>query len=106
VWEKYYSTKETYGALVTRPLTDSAAELSPQFWHNVTVILEDDNVEFQAYNARKTRGYHPPTCTGTCKEVEIYQLRSPQSQFNCVNGAVNVPIGKKRDVWVLSGGLS
>jgi len=46
VWEKYYSAKETYGALVTPPLTDSAAELSLQFWHNVTVILEDDNVEF------------------------------------------------------------
>ena len=106
VWEKYYSTKEAYGALVTSPLTDPTAELGPQFWPNVTIVLEDDGIEFQAYNTRKTRGHNPPTCTGTCKEVEICQLRSPQSQFNCVNGAVNVPISKKRDVWVLSGGLS
>ena len=34
----------------------------------------------------------------TCKEVEVCQLRSPQSQFNCVNGAVNVPATEKRDV--------
>jgi sphingomyelin phosphodiesterase len=56
VWEKYYSAKEAYGALVTPPLTDPTAELSPQFWHNVTIVPEEDDVEFQAYNARKTRG--------------------------------------------------
>jgi sphingomyelin phosphodiesterase len=92
--------KKKYGTIVTTPLTNATAKLCPQFRHNVTAILEDDDVEFQAYNARKTRGYNPPTCTGTCKEVETCQLRTPQSQFDCVNAAVNVPASKKRDLWV------
>jgi sphingomyelin phosphodiesterase len=78
-------------------LTDPAAELSPAFWHNVTEVFINDDAAFQEYNARKTRGWKPPLCTGTCKRVEICQLRSPQSQYNCVNGAVNIPVSKKRD---------
>jgi sphingomyelin phosphodiesterase len=96
IWTHYYSAKSTYGSLLTPPFTDATAELSPAFWHNVTVLMETDDSVFQDYNVRKTRGWEPPACTGVCKETEICQLRSPQSQFNCINTAVNVPTTKKK----------
>ncbi|KAF4637428.1 hypothetical protein G7Y89_g661 [Cudoniella acicularis] len=47
VWTKYYSAKETYGPLVTPPLTDPTAELTPAFWHNFKSQLgkEFENLE-------------------------------------------------------------
>ncbi|GJC87239.1 sphingomyelin phosphodiesterase [Colletotrichum liriopes] len=51
VWEKYYSAKEVYGALID-PFISPSAELSPALWHNVTVALEKDTAAFDAYWAR------------------------------------------------------
>jgi sphingomyelin phosphodiesterase len=82
-WEKYYSAKETYGPLVTPPLTDPAAELTAAFWHNVTAVFDSNDAQFQAYYSRKSRGYNPSSCTGTCKTNEICQIRAAQSQYNC-----------------------
>ncbi|KAF2092753.1 sphingomyelin phosphodiesterase [Rhizodiscina lignyota] len=88
-WEKYYGFKETYGPLVSPPYTDPSAELTGAFMHNVTEVFVKDDAQFQAYNARKTRGFGVTPCTGDCKYMEICQLRSPQSQFNCIGNAVN-----------------
>ncbi|KAJ5884215.1 acid sphingomyelinase [Penicillium tannophilum] len=83
-WEKYYSAKEAYGSLLSPPVTDSAAELTPAFWHNVTALFESDDSVFQDYVARKSRGWDYSSCTGTCKTDEICQLRAAESQYNCV----------------------
>lgn len=81
-WEKLYSVKEAYGNLVTPPLTDMAAELTPEFWHNLTVLFENDDELYQTWYARRVRDYTYDTCTGTCKTNSICQLRASQSQYN------------------------
>ncbi|PWY91733.1 acid sphingomyelinase [Aspergillus sclerotioniger CBS 115572] len=95
-WEKYYSAKEAYGSLLDPPVTDSAAELTPAFWHNVTVLLENDDSVFQDYYARKRRGWDVSECTGDCKTDEICQLRAAESQYNCVEITPGINF-KKRD---------
>ena len=79
-WEVLYSVKDTYGSLLG--VTDMAAELTPAFWHNVTVLFESNDTVFQEYISRKSRGYDTSACTGTCKTSEICQLRAAQSQYN------------------------
>ncbi|OBT92828.1 hypothetical protein VE01_09047 [Pseudogymnoascus verrucosus] len=92
-WEVLYSVKDTYGRLLG--ITDTAAELTPAFWHNLTALFETDDAVFQAYIGRKTRDYATSTCTGTCKTGEICQLRAAQSQYNCAT--VKPGINFKRD---------
>ena len=81
VWSKYTSAKETYGQLVG--LTDPSSELTPAFWHNVTNAFETDDDAFQAYFARKSRGWDNSTCTDDCKKDELCQLRAAEAQYNC-----------------------
>ncbi|EME83863.1 uncharacterized protein MYCFIDRAFT_44398 [Pseudocercospora fijiensis CIRAD86] len=81
MWSKYASAKETYGQLVG--LTDPSSELTPAFWHNVTEAFESDDDAFQAYFARKSRGWDNSTCTGDCKKDEICQIRAAEAQYNC-----------------------
>jgi sphingomyelin phosphodiesterase len=83
-WQKYYSIKETYGSLLSPPVTDSASELTPAFWHNVTALFDSDDSVFQDYIARKSRGWDVSSCTGDCKTSEICQLRAAEAQYNCV----------------------
>lgn len=89
VWEEYYSVKAAYGALLDPPYTDPAAELTPAFWHNVSVLFEGNDTVFQEYYARKTRGWDVSTCgdDDSCKADEICQMRSSQSQYACLDGA-------------------
>lgn len=94
-WEKLYSVKETYGALLSPPVTDSSAELTPSFWHNLTVLFENNDAVYQAWYARRGRDYSDATCTGDCKTSSICQLRASQSQYNCVT--VSPGINFKRD---------
>lgn len=82
VWEVLYSAKEAYGSLLTPPVTDAAAELTPAFWHNVTTLFENDDDVFQTYYLRKSRDYDTATCTDDCKTEEICSLRASQSQYN------------------------
>ncbi|KAL1967104.1 hypothetical protein VTN77DRAFT_3628 [Rasamsonia byssochlamydoides] len=98
VWEKYYSVKEVYGPLVTPPLTDPLAELTPAFWHNLTEVLATNTTAFDEYYARKSRGYNVASCTGTCQTDEICQLRAAQSQYNCVGVTPGVDFKRKRGV--------
>ncbi|AEO67682.1 uncharacterized protein THITE_2116556 [Thermothielavioides terrestris NRRL 8126] len=85
VWKKYYSAKAAYGPLVQPPVAadDAAAELSPAFWHNVTAALAADQAAFDAYYARKSRGWAVSACTGDCVTNEICALRAARSQDNC-----------------------
>nr|POE49207.1 sphingomyelin phosphodiesterase 1 [Quercus suber] len=83
VWTKYYSAKAAYGSLLSPPITDPAAELSPAFWHNVTKVFEANDTAFQQYYIRQSRGYKNATCTGTCKTQQICGLRAFDAEYNC-----------------------
>jgi sphingomyelin phosphodiesterase len=95
VWTEYYSAKATYGALLTPPLTDPTAELTPAFWHNVTQVFETDDPAFQDYHARKSRGFDVVACTGSCKTTEICGLRAANSQYNCATVTPGLHFSKR-----------
>lgn len=97
VWTKYYSAKEAYGSLLTPPVTDSGAELTAAFWHNVTALLDSNDTAFEAYLARKSRGWSPETCTGSCKTEEICALRAARSQDNCYEPVLGVNFNKRSE---------
>lgn len=98
VWTKYYSAKETYGAIVNPPVTDANAELTPAFWHNVTDALQASDAQFNAYIARKSRGWQPASCTGDCKTNELCQLRAARGQDNCFVPKVGLHLDKRSGV--------
>lgn len=81
-WKKSYSAKETFGALLEIPIS-ADAELTPAFWHNVTVALEENPTAFEAYWSRRTRGWNVPECDEACRKAEICQLQAARSQDNC-----------------------
>lgn len=95
VWTKYYSAKEAYGPLVSPPVTEPSAELSPAFWHNVTLALAADQSAFDAYYARKSRGWDVASCTGECAVLEICELQSGRAQDNCVTPTPGVHFSKR-----------
>jgi sphingomyelin phosphodiesterase len=105
VWAKYYSAAETYGPLVSPPLAaaDPAVELSPAFWHNVTVALAADQAAFDGYYSRKSRGWDVGACTGSCMTGEICQLRAARSENNCFVPTPGINFGK-RDLAATAGG--
>lgn len=96
VWKKYYSAKESYGALVSPPIK-SEAELTPAFWHNVTTAFESNATIFDEYVLRKSRGWITKKCEGDCKDKEICQLRAGRSQDNCFTPKAGATFAK-RDV--------
>ncbi|KAA8649172.1 hypothetical protein EYZ11_009840 [Aspergillus tanneri] len=85
-WTKYYSAKEAYGKHLDPPITDPTVELSPAFWHNVTLAMERDPQIFRDYWARTTRGYNVTQCEGDCATKEICALRAGDARFNCDKG--------------------
>ncbi|CAG8918469.1 unnamed protein product [Penicillium salamii] len=83
-WLPYYSAKADYGSKLSPPVTDPKTELTPAFWHNVTVAMEGDSSIFQDFWARRVRGYNVKACDGDCATTEICSLRAADAQFNCV----------------------
>lgn len=94
-WTKYYSAKEAYGPLVTPPITNSAAELTPAFWHNITELFETNNDVFEAYLTRKSRGYDVSNCTGSCLNDTICAIRGADAQYNCVVPTIGFDFAKR-----------
>ncbi|KAJ5931453.1 hypothetical protein N7516_005942 [Penicillium verrucosum] len=82
-WVPYYSAKADYGSRISPPLTDPEAEISPAFWHNVTVAMERDPNVFQDYWARRVRGFEVEDCNDDCMKNEICLLRAANAQYNC-----------------------
>lgn len=95
VWKKYYSAKEVYGSAIDPPVTDSKAELSPAFWHNVTAAFETNPTLFNSYISRKSRGWKNDTCAGDCEKTEICQLRAARGQDNCYVAKPGIDIFKR-----------
>lgn len=94
VWEKYYSAKSTYGALID--VTGAGAEMTPAFWHNVTGVFESSTADFDAYYARKSRGWNVQSCTSSCVTDEICRLRAGEAQYNCFSPTPGINF-RKRD---------
>ncbi|PLB54382.1 acid sphingomyelinase and PHM5 phosphate metabolism protein [Aspergillus steynii IBT 23096] len=97
-WSKYYSAKEAYGGMVSPPVTAAADELTPAFWHNVTVAMERDDAVFRGFWERTTRGYNVSECTGACARKEICALRGGDARFNCRSGGWGVDLAKRERV--------
>ncbi|KAH7152207.1 Metallo-dependent phosphatase-like protein [Dactylonectria estremocensis] len=97
VWTKYYSAKEAYGPLLSPPVTAPGAELTAAFWHNVTTLLESDDAAFKNYLARKSRGWKPEGCSGTCKSNEICGLRAARAESNCYEPELGVNFNKRSE---------
>ncbi|KAH8898539.1 sphingomyelin phosphodiesterase [Thozetella sp. PMI_491] len=97
VWKQYYSAKEAYGPLVTPPLTDPAAELTAEFWHNVTVVLASNQTAFDEYYARKSRGWNVGSCTGSCVTQEVCGLQAARAQDNCVVPTPGIHFNKRSE---------
>jgi sphingomyelin phosphodiesterase len=95
VWTEYYSAKSAYGPLITPPLTDPAAELTPAFWHNLTEVFQNNQTAFDEYYARKSRGYNVAACTGTCATSEICGIRAAESQYNCYTVTPGISFSKR-----------
>jgi len=94
-WIHYYSAKEAYGPVVSPPLTDPASELTPAFWHNVTVAMENNDDVFNAYFSRQNRGFHDTPCTADCKTQEICGIRAADAQFNCLQPTPGIHFEKR-----------
>jgi sphingomyelin phosphodiesterase len=94
-WIPYYSAKADYGSKLSPPVTDPKAELTPAFWHNVTVAMEHDQSVFQDFWARRVRGYNVTGCTGDCITAEICTLRAADAQYNCVKPKPGLNFSKR-----------
>ncbi|KAJ5570471.1 uncharacterized protein N7459_009901 [Penicillium hispanicum] len=102
-WVPYYSAKADYGAKLAPPVEGAGVELTPAFWHNVTVAMEADSSLFQAFWGRRTRGYNVSSCTGECMATEICALRGADAQYSCVGAKPGLSFSKRggKDVDVL-----
>lgn len=81
-WIPSYSAKRDYGSRVSSAPRKSD-ELTPAFWHNVTVAMERDPAVFQDFWARRTRGFKVLRCTGDCVKDAICALRGAEARFSC-----------------------
>lgn len=96
-WKKLYSAKEAYGAALSPPVTDPRVELTPAFWHNVTVAMEKNTTLFNDYRSRMSRGWNVTDCKGDCEKDTICELRGGRSQDNCHHPAKGVHFSKRSD---------
>ncbi|KAJ5325942.1 uncharacterized protein N7506_009044 [Penicillium brevicompactum] len=83
-WLPYYSAKADYGSKLSPPVTDPKTELTPAFWHNVTVAMQNEQSVFHEFWARRVRGYNVTDCDVDCRTTEICTLRAADAQYNCV----------------------
>ncbi|KAI2471916.1 sphingomyelin phosphodiesterase [Annulohypoxylon bovei var. microspora] len=88
-WSKYYSAKETYGPLVGTGVgkvleLGNEQELTPAFWHSLTVLFENNDTAFEEYFGRRGRGWGVGSCKGECKGREICKTRAGRAQDNCI----------------------
>jgi sphingomyelin phosphodiesterase len=99
-WVPYYSAKKDYGSRLDVPVEEDM-ELTPAFWHNVTVGMEKDPSLFQDFWARRTRGFEVPRCEGDCVSKEICALRGADAQYSCVEATPGFSFEKRGERSVL-----
>ncbi|KAF7719104.1 Uncharacterized protein PECH_001948 [Penicillium ucsense] len=97
VWIPYYSAKKDYGSTLS-PSPPDTAELTPAFWHNITVAMEKDPSVFDSYWARRTRGYKVPSCSADCQRTQICALRGADAQHSCVKRTPGLSLSKRGGV--------
>lgn len=101
-WLPYYFAKADYGSKLLPPVTDPKVELTPAFWHNVTVSMERDPSIFQDFWARRFRGYNVTRCDKECMSNKICALRAADAQFNCFTPKPGFSLSRRDGVVALS----
>ncbi|KAJ5714911.1 uncharacterized protein N7483_012092 [Penicillium malachiteum] len=96
-WVPYYSAKADYGTRLEFQVTDKYSELTPAFWHNVTVAMEKHTSLFRDFWARRTRGFQFPECEGDCTSNEICALKGADAQYNCFVEKIGFSFEKRSD---------
>ncbi|KAF7730158.1 hypothetical protein EC973_002766 [Apophysomyces ossiformis] len=79
-WHVEYSARQAYNS----PLAPVPATLSPAWWHNVTVAMEEDPETFAKYWYYRTKS-SPMTkdCDEECQENTICGIRAGKSELRC-----------------------
>jgi sphingomyelin phosphodiesterase len=83
--------------MVSPPLIHPKAQLTPAFWHNVTVAFEKNETLFNEYMTRKSRGWEVnKKCTDKCREDEICDLRAARVEDSCHTPIPGVRFSRRR----------
>jgi sphingomyelin phosphodiesterase len=96
-WKPYYSAKANYGSKLSPVVDDASAELTPAFWHNVTVAMENDHSIFRDFWSKRVRGFNVSECTGGCISNELCALRGADLQYSCHTSTSESGFFTKRD---------
>lgn len=79
-----YSAREAYSSSRAR-LASSTSPLTPAWWHNVTVDMEDDDTDtFEKYRRFTTKSSPiARECDDECKRKAICNIRAGNSEHRC-----------------------
>ncbi|CEG69751.1 hypothetical protein RMATCC62417_05770 [Rhizopus microsporus] len=83
-WHVEYSAREAYSSSRAR-LASSTSPLTPAWWHNVTVDMEDDDTDtFEKYRRFTTKSSPiARECDDECKRKAICNIRAGNSEHRC-----------------------
>ncbi|KAI9495494.1 Metallo-dependent phosphatase-like protein [Zychaea mexicana] len=83
-WHVEYSAREAYNSS-TAPLHDTRTPLTPAWWHNVSVSMEEESgVMFDKYwNHRVKSSPYVPECDEECQYTIICGIRAGNSEHRC-----------------------
>ncbi|KAK4701737.1 sphingomyelin phosphodiesterase, partial [Phenoliferia sp. Uapishka_3] len=91
-WYLYYSARDSYGPMVGLQADEA---LDPPFWHRLTEHFESNSDAFQLWNTRQSRGGNVDSCTGTCVNTTICDMRASRSENNCDTASEGIAFNKR-----------
>ena len=79
-----YSAREAYNSSIA-PLHDTTSPLSPGWWHNVSVSMEEDpDVMFDKYWTYRVKSApFVPECDEECRSTVICGIRAGKAEQRC-----------------------
>ncbi|ORZ01161.1 Metallo-dependent phosphatase-like protein [Syncephalastrum racemosum] len=82
-WHLEYSAREAYNSTVA-PLSGYTSPLTPAWWHNVTVAMEEDHAVFEKYwKYRFKSAPVAPGCDEECRNRTVCAVRAGRSEERC-----------------------
>ncbi|KAI8148608.1 Metallo-dependent phosphatase-like protein [Fennellomyces sp. T-0311] len=82
-WHIEYSAREAYNSSIA-PLHDTTSPLTPAWWHNVTVSMEEDPEMFNKYWSYRTKSAPiVRECDDECRSTVICGIRAGKSEQRC-----------------------